>query len=308
MPLRFRIRPSQQGLHPERVLDVEPADEVTLGRRAGCAIELPFAAVSALHARLLRRPGSWAVEDLGSVNGTFLGSRRLPPNTPETLFPGDLVRLADIDVRFEGDRAVAPSGTESTATIARRLVNDLFGAMHAAEVPRLVVEASGDRGLALSLATLGKVYRVGRGLQCELVLDDADASREHATFERRWEGVFVRDLGSKNGVEIDGERIAGPRRLRDCDVLVIGSTRLRLEEPEDRYLQRMRQQEEVAEPAPATIEEAPVTSRAVRSEEEATTLIAPAQRRRQSPVVITMVAAGLLVGIVAAVAWLLLAS
>ena len=100
------------------------------------------------------------------------------------------------------------------------------------------------RGRELHLEVVGSRYRVGRGTGCNLVVPDDDISREHAEFERRWDGVFVRDLNSKNGVSHMGERLAGEQRLADGDVLRLGQTTLRLEDPEDRYL---RQMEEVAQ-------------------------------------------------------------
>jgi pSer/pThr/pTyr-binding forkhead associated (FHA) protein len=76
-----------------------------------------------------------------------------------------------------------------------------------------------------------------------LVVPDDDISREHAEFERRWDGVFVRDLGSKNGVLLMGERVASERRLSDGDVLRLGQTTFRLDDPEDRYLRQLEEVE-----------------------------------------------------------------
>jgi pSer/pThr/pTyr-binding forkhead associated (FHA) protein len=93
---------------------------------------------------------------------------------------------------------------------------------------------------------VGKVYPVGRASTCALVLADEDVSREHAAFERRWSGVEVRDLGSKNGIEVDGVRVEVTARLRDGQVVLVGNTRLRCEDPEDRYLRQMQEQAERA--------------------------------------------------------------
>jgi pSer/pThr/pTyr-binding forkhead associated (FHA) protein len=70
-------------------------------------------------------------------------------------------------------------------------------------------------------------------------LPDDDISREHAALERSVDGIVVRDLASKNGVEVGGERISGQRRLRDGEIIRIGETELRVSDPEDRYLRRM---------------------------------------------------------------------
>jgi pSer/pThr/pTyr-binding forkhead associated (FHA) protein len=132
---------------------------------------------------------------------------------------------------------------ESTATLARRLVSDLFGTGRPTEVARVVVTDGPARDRELRLEVVGCCYRVGRGAGCNLVVPDDDISREHAEFERRWDGVFVRDLDSKNGVLLMGERLASERRLSDGDVLRLGQTTFRLDDPEDRYLRQLEEVE-----------------------------------------------------------------
>ena len=46
--------------------------EMILGRKTGCGIRIPSAAVSRQHCRLLAADGFLTAEDLDSVNGTFL--------------------------------------------------------------------------------------------------------------------------------------------------------------------------------------------------------------------------------------------
>jgi pSer/pThr/pTyr-binding forkhead associated (FHA) protein len=53
------------------------ADELTLGRAAGCQVLLEDAYASQVHARVFTRDGKWFVEDLGSTNGTYLNRRRV---------------------------------------------------------------------------------------------------------------------------------------------------------------------------------------------------------------------------------------
>jgi pSer/pThr/pTyr-binding forkhead associated (FHA) protein len=63
-----------------RTYDV--ADELTIGRAAGCQIPLDDSYASQLHARVFRRNGELLVEDLGSTNGTFLNRKKVDAAVP----------------------------------------------------------------------------------------------------------------------------------------------------------------------------------------------------------------------------------
>src|SRR5436305_14917054 len=126
--------------------------------------------------------------------------------------------------------AEMPRPGESTATIARRLVSDLCGARPGRDVAR-VIQAGGwpaERAPPepLRLAVPDRAYLIGRGESCDLVLPSDDVSREHAVIARRWDGVQIRDLGSKNGVRVAGHPIQGELRLRDGDRVENASFRL----------------------------------------------------------------------------------
>jgi pSer/pThr/pTyr-binding forkhead associated (FHA) protein len=260
------------------VVDVEPAgDEVRIGRRAGLEIQLPFATISSLHARVVRHGKGWALLDMGSVNGTFVGEARLQVGIPRVIAPGELLKLADVSIVFEGELggvAPPPKGTESTATIARRLVNDLFQAVSGAEVARIIVETGNSAGKSMALATPDRGYKIGRSPECDLVLSDDAISREHAAFERRWQGVFVRDLGSKNGIEIDGKKVKDEQRIHDGQLLTVGSVQLKVDDPEERYLAQMEQAKEASrKPTPAI--PAPMSAPAAAAPERPQTPKAP---------------------------------
>ena len=71
----------------------------------------------------------------------------------------------------------------------------------------LAVRTGAARGARLRLD--GTRLVIGRDEQCDLVLPaDAKVSRQHAALERRAEGeVVLRDLGSRNGTFVNGERV-----------------------------------------------------------------------------------------------------
>ena len=62
-----------------------------IGRNPECALVLDDDFASGRHARIFEREGSWYVEDLGSTNGTFLGSERL--TAPVAVEAGTVLRI-----------------------------------------------------------------------------------------------------------------------------------------------------------------------------------------------------------------------
>jgi pSer/pThr/pTyr-binding forkhead associated (FHA) protein len=64
---------------------------VTLGRADDSTVVLTDDYASSRHARLVPGDGSWLVEDLGSTNGTYLGSTKVTRPTPVPL--GQPIRI-----------------------------------------------------------------------------------------------------------------------------------------------------------------------------------------------------------------------
>ena len=74
---------------------VAPPPDVDLGPYGGGQ-----AGVSRHHARLLRRPEGWLLEDLHSTNGTFLDDVPVPPGQPVRVRSGDLIRCGRLALVF----------------------------------------------------------------------------------------------------------------------------------------------------------------------------------------------------------------
>lgn len=87
--------------------------------------------------------------------------------------------------------------------------------------PALVLDGS---RVALSKA----VTSIGRSKECDVTLDDQSVSRRHAEVHVENGQVWILDLGSTNGTEVNGVR-AQRSRLDDGDRIVIGQTELRFE-------------------------------------------------------------------------------
>ncbi len=79
-------------------------------------------------------------------------------------------------------------------------------------------------GRRLPVPTEGGV--LGRSRDCDIVLEDTGVSRRHAELRPGAGGWMVADLGSTNGVRVNGRNIHGPHPLRPGDRLELGSTEI----------------------------------------------------------------------------------
>ena len=313
--------------------------QIRIGRRTDLELSLPYSALSGVHARLVRPERTagdhrWMVEDLGSTNGTFLEGERLKPGVKHAVTAGTQIKLAEIQLIFEGEvqaaeatvlavdpkvaspepkvpaaparvptpmkipaaPARAPTAelkipaaparvptaelkvpaaagrvptaelklpaaagrvtpaelkvpaaeakvtpaeakappAEPTQTFVRRKTSELAvsGARPVtAVVPFLsAVGGLGEGATTFRLEQHDHVYMFGRTRRCEFRVKTGEVSREHATFTRRSDGIYVNDLGSVNGVLVNNTRVS-EFRLYDGDLITVGRVKLRLFDP-----------------------------------------------------------------------------
>ena len=67
---------------------------------------------------------------------------------------------------------------------------------------------------------------VGRSSDCDLVVDDSEASRRHVRLECENGTPYVRDLGSSNGTFLNGRLLDDVVEVRRGDEIDVGTTRL----------------------------------------------------------------------------------
>jgi len=213
---------------------------IVIGRGKGADVRLPDLSVSEHHATLERSGASHTLRDEGSTNGTRVGEVTLVSARPRQLSPGDVIEIGSFLLGFElGPLRQGVTPPERTASLARRMLRDVVGTAHpAASPPTLTVVAGPDLGLSMRLSETQVSLVIGRADDAGLVLQDPDASREHLEITRDADGTLARDLGSKNGLVVNG-KAARERRLKHGDILSVGRNLIMYEDPAEHAIKQL---------------------------------------------------------------------
>ena len=138
----------------------------------------------------------------------------------------DRLRLGEFGIQA---RLVRPSEDDSDApsqgdeghtmvyTASDRLSQELREPDHRRGTARLRYE-----GKTAVLRSGGGV--IGRSRDCDVVLSDQNVSRRHAEVRPSGGKWIVKDLGSTNGVKVNGRRITGPQSLKPGDTIELGTS------------------------------------------------------------------------------------
>ncbi len=164
------------------------ATVIRIGREPDNDVVIDLPMVSGHHARVLWAgvPGEAVIEDLGSSNGTSVG-------TPER----KVTR--------------APFTVEDTIYLGTH------------PLPAAYVLARTDPSLVPSLAFGSDEVVVGRNASCDRVFHVLMVSGRHAKLKREGDRIVIEDLGSSNGTFVNGRRIDGPTDVRAGDLIGLGS-------------------------------------------------------------------------------------
>ena len=137
---------------------------------------------------------------------------------------GIATRMVQADRRAAGD-GEPPADVEPGATMIYK---------PKAQQPTQAVSPE-ELGVAQELVTLSwdgdrhEVRRrrvvIGRSRDCDIQLADANVSRRHAELRQEGASYWIVDLGSTNGLEVNGKRVKRAK-LRSGDTITMGSTEL----------------------------------------------------------------------------------
>jgi len=165
------------------------ASVIRIGRDPDNDVVLDYPMISGHHARITTMGDAAIIEDLGSSNGTAIGS------PDKKIVSG---RLSKSDTVYFGSFPIPAS----------RL---LAGSIGLGKKPHTLLDF------------IGQSMTIGRGPDCDVMLNHPMVAYDHARITRSDTGYIVEDLGLTSGTFVNGRRISGSVPISVGDVIRIGS-------------------------------------------------------------------------------------
>ncbi|MEA2166727.1 MAG: hypothetical protein QOF76_27 [Solirubrobacteraceae bacterium] len=157
---------------------------------------------------------------------SFITRPEITFETDERLRLGEFgiqARLVQAEVEGREGAVAGSAGHTAVYSAASRLVEPLAEPNVRRGRAQLRYE-----GRTVLLGSGGGV--LGRSKDCDIVVDDENVSRRHAEIRPSGGAWIVRDMGSTNGVRVNGHRVSDAQPLRTGDKIEVGVSKLVFEE------------------------------------------------------------------------------
>ncbi|MFJ6716988.1 FHA domain-containing protein [Streptomyces sp. NPDC091259] len=251
-----------------RTWTLDPSRSYSLGRDPQGDMVIDDARVSWRHATITWNGRGWSLEDHGSTNGTYVhGSRvqqtELVPGTPvhlgnatdgPRLNPSGAVAAAAAAPAYQGQVPAYDAPPQQPQQQAwqqqaapQQQAPQHFPQQQAQQQPAQAhfpqqqgggappaqgaTPGYSDRSpTTFHQIAVGRVMRIGRALENELVVSDLQVSRHHAEFRSTGGRFEIHDLGSHNGTYVNGQPLpkSGTAQLGPNDVVGVGHSTFRI--------------------------------------------------------------------------------
>jgi pSer/pThr/pTyr-binding forkhead associated (FHA) protein len=175
-------------------------DTVTFGRGGAHTVNITNQFASRDHAKIQPEQDGYVLYDLGSRNGIVVNGQRVRRHVLQL---GDVIEIGDEAFRFDAVQGEQTLPHTASPTLAPQIIG-LHGPRAGQRFP--IVEGS---------------CTFGRSADSTVVIASTLASRHHAEIRHEKSGYVLYDLGSRNGVVVNGERLR-TRALQPGDTIGIG--------------------------------------------------------------------------------------
>lgn len=180
--------------------------------------------VSRKHAICTLTSEGFILENLSSINPITQNGKVVAE--PVLLKEGDIIQIGSTFFRFTlqaPQEQEDPVPTETPFDLEPEIAQDLNPSLPSSWLLKVITGPNSGAEFNLKLKS---TYVLGKDpATCDLVFADMSVSRQHAKIQVTEEGeLLIEDLGSKNGVLINGLKITQKTPLKSQDVVALGTT------------------------------------------------------------------------------------
>jgi pSer/pThr/pTyr-binding forkhead associated (FHA) protein len=201
--------------------------DTSIGAASDNIVVLGRPGIAAHHASLHVGDRGYVLSVIDSAARVHVNAR--PVREKAILRLGDVVSLDTLQFILKPDRD-ASIRTDVPAASVTPMRSGSEAATRARDAPPKAVLRGVSGSYFGKIVPLRGKLTIGRGSDCDLVLDEPDMSRRHAMIENSGDVIFLRDLGSANGTYVNGVQVRNAI-LHPDDQIAFDHNRFLLEAP-----------------------------------------------------------------------------
>lgn len=227
---------TESGKSEEKVFPL--GGEVTIGRMPENAIALKSNGVSREHAKIVKENEEYYLIDLGSGNGTLVNGISAKPNEKNLLRNNDRIQIEDYHLKFWRtdeifeERLKEEEEVTDADILEVKLLKKILDAVDQDTLPSFEALNGSSEGKRFFLTDDTQEIVIGRDPSCDFCINEYVISRQHVKIAKKWGGIALIDLESKNGSFINNKRIT-EEFLHDGDRIALGTIVLLFRNPQE---------------------------------------------------------------------------
>lgn len=217
----------QRGQDEEEIYPIDK-NRLTIGRSSDCDLVLDERYISRKHARITNKDGAFWIEDLKSSMGVVVNGKRI---SKTRIQDGDEIRFGPLRITLVNPPQVSQPQTEETMAIPVA-ENDKTVILSPQQMLKLVILGKNGELSEHDIPPEGLI--LGRSPTSDVRLDDPMVSRRHMRLAVEDNKVFIEDLGSNNGTQVNDKKIEPeqkveikekePVKIADFSLMVVSFT------------------------------------------------------------------------------------
>ncbi|MBF0565978.1 MAG: FHA domain-containing protein [Nitrospirae bacterium] len=231
----------------EAVLKEMPLDKevITIGRKPTNDVHVDNLAVSGSHARIFKKGDQYYIEDLNSLNGTFVNGKKI---SVHVLVNSDVIIIGKHTLTYTSDTQAPKKAEETkekdmmdeTILIDSKLKDQILSNAPKAEVSHeeakelkggmVVIDGSTEKS---DYELTDRITTIGKDKNAAIKLKGLFAPKVAALINKRKDGYTISSATGSKGLKINGKEVEGQYKLQEGDIVDVGGLKLQFYLKED---------------------------------------------------------------------------